>query len=141
MADKVMQIPAPGIQRKANTESFFKPSTYSANIIHRKCEHCEREEEERKMQRKESNSADVHADSSLQHFVNRLPNDGQSLSSETKSFFEPRFGYDFSNVKIHTDTIAAKSAESINAKAYTTGSNIVFNQGMYEPSTDTGKNC
>ena len=42
---------------------------------------------------------------------------------------EPRFGHDFSNVKVHTDSVAAKSAQSINALAYTSGSNIVFTVG------------
>jgi hypothetical protein len=46
---------------------------------------------------------------------------------------------DFSNVKIHTDTVAAKSAQSINALAYTSGSNIVFNSNQYSPNTDSGK--
>jgi hypothetical protein len=42
-------------------------------------------------------------------------------------------------VKIHTDADAAKSAQSINALAYTTGNNIVFNRGQYDPGTDNGK--
>jgi hypothetical protein len=39
---------------------------------------------------------------------------------------EPRFGYDFSRVRVHADSKAAKSAEAVNAQAYTVGSNIVF---------------
>jgi hypothetical protein len=52
---------------------------------------------------------------------------------------ESRFGYDFSHVKIHTNEIAAKSAQSINALAYTSGSNIVFNNGQYSPTTLAGQ--
>lgn len=48
-------------------------------------------------------------------------------------------GYDFSDVKIHTGADAAKSAQSINALAYTTGNNIVFNEGQFSPDTDKGK--
>ena len=52
---------------------------------------------------------------------------------------ENRFGYDFSRVKIHTDTVATKSAQSINALAYTSGNNIVFDEGQYSPNTANGK--
>ena len=55
------------------------------------------------------------------------------------NFFNQKMGYDFSNVKIHTDAVAAKSASSINAQAYTTGNHIVFNQNQYHPETTDGK--
>ncbi|ULT44688.1 DUF4157 domain-containing protein [Niabella defluvii] len=42
-------------------------------------------------------------------------------------------------MKIHTDSVAARSAQSINALAYTSGSNIVFNQNQYQPGTESGK--
>src|SRR6185312_11363096 len=50
---------------------------------------------------------------------------GQPLEPATRAFMEPRFGHDFSHVRIHTDARAAASARSINALAYTSGSNIV----------------
>src|SRR5262249_51142380 len=46
---------------------------------------------------------------------------------------------DFSDVKIHTDHAASKSAQSINALAYTTGNNIVFNQNQFSPESESGK--
>jgi len=63
------------------------------------------------------------------HEVLRSP--GQPLNQASRAFMEPRFGYDFSRVRVHTDSRAAKSAEAVNAQAYTVGSNIVFgaNQG------------
>ncbi len=63
------------------------------------------------------------------HDVLRSP--GQPLDPGTRAFMEPRFGYDFSRVRVHADSRAAKSAEAVNAQAYTAGSNIVFgsNQG------------
>ena len=57
----------------------------------------------------------------------------------SRSFMENRFGYDFSNVKIHADAVAGKSAQSINALAYTSGNNIVFNEGQYSPGTENGR--
>jgi hypothetical protein len=127
MADKVMRMEQPGVQ--------LKPLPITA--VQRKCAHCE--EEEKQAQRKEINNGETTANSSLESYVGGLSGSGQSLPGEVRNFYEPRFGYDFSKVKIHTDTVAAKSAQSINALAYTSGNNIVFNAGQYAPGTDSGK--
>ncbi len=165
MADRVMRMPDPAI----NDHAFFKPaqaniqrkcqhceeeeklhrkelSTESVNenidfnhasiTVQRKCQHCEEEE---KLHRKESSGADVNGSLGLDSYVSSLGSSGQALSESSRGFFEPRFGQDFSNVRIHTDSVAAKSAQSINALAYTTGNNIVFNSGQYSPDTDSGK--
>ena len=63
---------------------------------------------------------------------------GHSLPAETKNFFEPRFNYSFHNVKIHTGNTAAKSAENLNAQAYSYNDHIVFNEGQYEAGTRKG---
>ena len=63
---------------------------------------------------------------------------GYSLSEETKNFFEPKFNYSFENVKIHTGSAAAKSAEHLNAEAYSYNDHIVFNEGNYKPGTKEG---
>jgi hypothetical protein len=66
-------------------------------------------------------------------------NGGNLLSNTERDFFEPRFGNDFSNVKVHTDSKANETAEAINARAYTNGNNIVFAKGEYQPGTNEGK--
>jgi len=63
---------------------------------------------------------------------------GQPLDSGTRSFFEPRFGHDFSRIRVHTDAKAGESAKSINARAYTVGHQIVFGSKWYAPATDEG---
>lgn len=68
-----------------------------------------------------------------------LADNGNPIDSNTLGFMEDRMGYDFSQVRIHTGTTAAKSAQSINASAYTSGTDIVFNDGMYSPQTSKGK--
>ena len=55
-----------------------------------------------------------------------LSSGGQPLDTTTRNFFEPRFGHDFSNVKVHTDSVAAKSAQSINELTYTSRNNVLF---------------
>ena len=64
---------------------------------------------------------------------------GQPLPESARAHFEPRFGRDFSQVRMHTDTRAAESARAVNARAYTVGQNVVFGAGQYVPGTQTGQ--
>ena len=77
--------------------------------------------------------------SELQAQVDALNGRGQGLNQSTRNYFEPRFGYDFSHVRVHTDAHAANSAASIQAAAYTIGKNIVFGAGHYAPQSPVGK--
>jgi hypothetical protein len=52
---------------------------------------------------------------------------------------EPRFGHDFSHVRIHTDAKAAESARALNARGYTVGNAVVFGSGRFAPSTSAGR--
>ncbi len=70
---------------------------------------------------------------------NVLGSSGQPLDAVTRTFFEPRFGHDFSGVRIHTGPRATASAHSINALAYTVGSDIVFGAGQFSPQTAQGQ--
>jgi peptidoglycan hydrolase-like protein with peptidoglycan-binding domain len=127
VADKVMRMEAP----------FIPTKPLPINSVQRKCAECE--EEEKKTQRKEINRSETNADHTLESYVANLDGSGHSLSDEVRNFYEPRFGYDFSNVKVHTDSAAARSARSINALAYTSGNNIVFNSGQYDPASTRGR--
>jgi Domain of unknown function (DUF4157) len=64
---------------------------------------------------------------------------GEALDLPTRKFMEPRFGHDFSQVRIHTDALAQQSARDVNARAYTLGRNIVFAAGEYSPHTHAGR--
>jgi hypothetical protein len=68
-----------------------------------------------------------------------LRSPGHPLDSSTRAFFEPRFGRDLSHVRIHSGAEAAVSARSIQAHAYTAGSDIVFAQGQYAPGSSSGR--
>ena len=67
------------------------------------------------------------------HEVLRSP--GQPLDAETRAFMEPRFGHDFSNVRVHADARAAESARTVNALAYTVGRDVVFGTSQYVPKS------
>lgn len=64
---------------------------------------------------------------------------GRPLSGEERGFFEPRLGRDLSSIRLHTDGQAASSADSLNARAFTYGHNVVLNQGEYTPGSDSGR--
>jgi hypothetical protein len=74
---------------------------------------------------------------SIVYEVLRSP--GQPLDADTRTFMEPRFGHDFSRVRVHTDAKAAESARAVNALAYTVGTDVVFAAGLYTPATRTGQ--
>ena len=63
---------------------------------------------------------------------------GHALSARERAIFEPRFGSDLGHVRVHTDEGAAAASERINAKAFTVGNDIYFNQGRYNPSSAQG---
>lgn len=68
-----------------------------------------------------------------------LASPGQALDSSTRAFFEPRFGHDFSRVRVHTDAAAEQSTRDVNAFAYTVGHDIVFGAGEFLPGTLVGR--
>lgn len=70
------------------------------------------------------------------HEVLRTP--GQPLDADTRAFMEPRLGHDFSHVRVHTDTRAAKSADSVNARAYTVGRHVVFGPSQFRRESRDG---
>lgn len=61
------------------------------------------------------------------------------LPESVRSYFEPRFGWNFGHVRIHTDSAADQSARSVGALAYTAGSDIIFAKGHYSPDTMRGR--
>lgn len=91
------------------------------------------------VQRKENASEEPTATVQVENYISCLNGGGKSLDTSTKKFFESRFDYDFSDVKIHDDAEAAISAQSINALAYTAGNNIVFGTNQFQPANDAGK--
>ena len=70
---------------------------------------------------------------------NVLHSPGRALDAATRAFFEPRFGQDFSHVRVHTGAEAEASTRSISALAYTAGEHVVFGAGQYAPRSDDGR--
>ena len=92
------------------------------------CETCRKKPGEQTMQRA---AAGAIAPASAPPVVNQvLSSPGRALDSSARSFMEPRFGQDFSGVRIHTGPQAAESARAVDAHAYTVGQDIVFDHGV-----------
>jgi hypothetical protein len=68
-----------------------------------------------------------------------LRSSGQPLETSTRAFFEPRFGHDFSKVRVHADEAAAASAKAVNALAYTSGDHVVWGGGRHALSSAAGR--
>lgn len=64
---------------------------------------------------------------------------GSSMDAGTRSFMESRFDTDFSGVRIHTGSEAVQMSRELNATAFTIGKDIYFNQGQYQPGSNSGK--
>jgi hypothetical protein len=64
---------------------------------------------------------------------------GNPLPQPTRAFFEPRFGVDLSRVRVHSDKLAAQTARSVSARAFTLGNDIVFADREFQPELQTGK--
>ncbi len=121
VADAVMRMPAPTAE--VSRTSGGTPS------VQRACKECEEE-----IHRKASQSTGI-ANSDFGH----PSGPGRPLPDSERSFFEPRLGQDFSQVRVHADNQAAKAAQSVNALAYTKGRDVVFGEGQYRPGTDQGR--
>ncbi|WP_375386977.1 DUF4157 domain-containing protein [uncultured Amnibacterium sp.] len=64
---------------------------------------------------------------------------GSPLPSPVRGDMERRLGSDFGDVRVHTGADAHESATSVGASAYTVGSDVVFQNGRYDPSSDQGR--
>lgn len=133
VADRVMRMTtAPSSDTGL---SFSAQPSFKAQ---RKCHPCE-DEEEKKLQRKEQ-GGNADAPATAPPVVHEaLNSSGHPLDPITRAFFEPRFGYNFGSVRAHSDARAADAARAVRARAYTTGSDIVFGSGQYAPATVEGK--
>lgn len=71
--------------------------------------------------------------------IQAMRGQGQPLPVASRSFFEPRFGHDFSHVRVHAGGEATSAARSMNARAFTVGHDIVFGANEFAPETTTGQ--
>ena len=127
VADQVMRMREPAAH----------PALAAPPQISRKCAACEEEEKKKLQPQAAPFHQPAHDVPPIVDDVLRSP--GRALEGQTRAFFESRFQHDFGGVRVHTDAQAARSAESVNAMAYTVGSHIVFGSGRYSPQAQSGQ--
>ncbi len=118
VADRVMRMPNP----------------VAGSLLQRNCATCDEETVQRKS---EGGAVREMAAPSIVHDVLQSP--GQPLDAATRAYMEPRFGHDFSRIRVHADSQADASARAVNAVAYTVGQDVVFQAGALAPETADGR--
>jgi hypothetical protein len=101
------------------------------------------EEDELAMKRVQREAQDM-SDSfdvsdSIERQIQNSSGGGQQMADSSTSFFADHMGHDFSNVNIHTDSSADSLNRSIGARAFTTGNDIYFRSGEYNPNSSGGQ--
>ena len=161
VADQVMRMAAPG--KNAPASYAARPAAFLTPTIQRMCSKCEEEaklqraampeeeddeariqrepieDDEEMLQAKSDSGSTPTVTPAVDSQIRNLQGSGQSLDPTTRGFMESRFGRDFSDVRVHTDAHANQLARSVQAKAFTTGNNIVFRSGQYNPTEPSGQ--
>jgi hypothetical protein len=97
-------------------------------------------EEDEEMKVARASGGDVEeVDGAVEAGIRNLPGSGSPLEPAARTDMESRLGFDFSGVRVHTDSSATQLARSVNALAFTVGSDVVFGGGQYRPDTQDGK--
>jgi hypothetical protein len=123
VADQVMRMPDSVVQRQC--KSCSDASALNPNY--------DEEPQVKRQANGESGSREVASD-----FTSGF-GAGVPLDTASRSFFEPRFGHDFSSVRVHANDAAAESAAAIDAQAYTIGHDVVFGAGRWSPDSTAGR--
>jgi hypothetical protein len=144
LADQMMRMPDPTIQpRLPNITPLIQrqePEEEEEEPLQTVQRQAEKEEEkEEPLQVKSLSSNKEKIIPQFESTINRLKGSGQPLDPAARAYFESRFGCDFSEVRVHTDARATELARAVNAKAFTVGKEIVFEEGQYVPETYSGR--
>lgn len=141
LADRVMRIPA-------------ATSTADGERLQRKCAACQEEDEERvrrSPQPEEEVEEEVQAKAGgagpdagpvavdTASRIQGRQGRGAPLPANERAFFEPRFGADFSRVRLHTDPESAGLAGQLSARAFTVGNDVFMGQGEYSAGDPSGR--
>jgi hypothetical protein len=130
VSEQIMRMPQPRVQRKCACGGTPGPTG--------ECEECRKKS--LSLQRQSLNAVGPVAGGFAPPIVDDvLRSPARSLDPQTRAFMEPRFGHDFSRVRIHADPGASHAANAVQAQAFTFGSDIVFGSGKFAPSSLAGR--
>jgi len=167
VADQVMRMPEPRLSSLVGDSSLANSTYPHIGTIQRACASCseayktteqgliqtkqitpliqrqeslgEEEGEEELIQAKITGGITPEVTPAINSGIQSLQGGGQPLFGSERAFFEPRFGADFSDVRVHSDARAANVASLVNARAFTLGRNVVFGAREYFPDVLAGR--
>jgi hypothetical protein len=123
-------------------EPFFSGDAFRKNLTISKSNDQEEKDSEEMAGQIMRTAQEYNKENTGQAFASKLDKSkgkGKSLSNPAKSQMEGTFGWDFSNIKIHSDEESTQMSKEINAKAFTSGSDIYFQTNYYNTKTGMGK--
>jgi lipoprotein-anchoring transpeptidase ErfK/SrfK len=97
------------------------------------------EEDEEELQAKATSDGISEVNPDIESHIQNMRGGGEPLPESARAYFEPRFGQDFSQVRVHSDAKAVESARAVNARGFTVGKDVVFGKGEYAPETVQGR--
>ena len=141
VAGQVMRMLEPDLQTKPLVSQHPQITP-----IQRLCPECEEEmphqpmeEEQQRIQTQAVADSPSEVAPDLESKIQSQRGSGQPLPESSRNFFGPRMGTDFSSVRVHNSVTADNLNQALNARAFTTGQDIFFRHGEYNPGSSSGK--
>ncbi|MBN3894273.1 MAG: DUF4157 domain-containing protein [Nostoc sp. NOS(2021)] len=138
VVERIHQPQSEKIQREElpeNDELQMKPE----RPVHREALLEDNQMQMKPMVQRRALDAGIVASANLERSIQQAQGSGQPLADSIKSPMEQAFGADFSGVKVHTDGQSDQLNRSIQARAFTTGQDVFFRQGEYNPGNRGGQ--
>ena len=134
MVAKVMAMPDSAIQqqpiqRQRRTETEALGRQTEVNLIAPPVQRSLQEEIQMKSGMQRASDESIQASSSIESRLASSKGGGSSLPDNVRSFMEPRFGADFSSIKLHTDSNAVQMNKELGAQAFARASDIYYGAG------------
>jgi len=145
VAEQVMRMPEPVLQRQNKPDEEeekpiqAKPVADQITPLVQRQPEVEEDEKEELLQTNKISGQNAEPTPDLESRINAFRSGGQPLAESERAFFEPRFGFDFGKVRVHTDSQASEAARAVKARAFTIGRDVVFGKGEYAPETGVGR--
>ncbi|MCI5136691.1 MAG: DUF4157 domain-containing protein, partial [Candidatus Electrothrix sp. AW2] len=124
--------------QKQEKEEIQKAELPEEQVQKQEDEEVQRAEADKEEIQRKGNSAPT-VNTTTQSAIRNKTTGGQPLSGDVRSFMEPRFNADFSNVRVHSDAESAGLSNQLSARAFTHQNHIFFSRDQYQPGTSEGK--
>ena len=138
VADAVASTTLSQVQRQPEEEEKLQTKAVASPLpqaIQRQAE-----EEKEEVQAKADSQRQSHQTSAvLETRIQAAKGSGQPLPDSVRASLEPHFGMDFGEVRIHADAEANSLSQQFGARAFTTGQDVFFREGEYQPESEGGK--